>query len=167
MYYHGCAEVRLCENFTFLNPLNSGQKVWWRMLFEAEQNVPKYTVNSCCLEAENHAYRVGVYTHSKFQDNVLVYNQWHWPLHLYLFFPLLWFVCLFFFSPPFPPCFCLLVTLVSRYPFDNCQSTITWMSVMISTIQLDTDCICLGHLATILITNCWHRNLNFCENFLH
>ena len=23
----------------------------------------------------------------------------------------------FFFSPPFPPCFCLLVTLVSRYPF--------------------------------------------------
>ena len=34
----------------------------------------------------------------------------------FIFFPL--FSGLFvFFSPPFPPCFCLLVTLVSRYPF--------------------------------------------------
>ena len=117
MYYHGCAEVRLCKNFTFLNPLNSGQKVWWRMLFKAEQNVPKYTVNSCCLEAENHAYRVGVYTRSKFQDNVLVYNQWHWPLHLYLFFPLLWFVCLFFFFFTFPALFLFVGDTGQQIPF--------------------------------------------------
>ena len=43
--------------------------------------------------------------------------------------------------------------------FDSCQSTITWMSrIRMSTIQLDTDCICLGHLATILIANRWNRN---------
>ena len=65
MYYHGSAEVRLCKNFTSLNPLNPGQKVCWRMLFEAEQNVPKYTVN-CCLRAEKHAHKVGACTHSKF-----------------------------------------------------------------------------------------------------
>ena len=88
----------------------------WRMLFEAEQNVPKYTVN-CCLRAENHAHKVGACTHSKFQDNFLVYNQWDWPLHLYIFLPLLLFVCLFVCFFTFPPCFCLLVTLVSRYPF--------------------------------------------------
>ena len=34
------------------------------------------------------------------------------------------------------------VTLVSGYPFDSCQLSITWMS----TIKLNTDCIYLGHL---------------------
>ena len=29
-----------------------------------------------------------------------------------------------------------------------CQSTITWMSIRMSTIKLNTDCICLGHLAS-------------------
>ena len=58
--------------------------------------------------------------HSYIWRWILVYNQWLFRLHLYLFPPLLQFVCLFFFftfSPPPPQCFCLLVTLVSRYPF--------------------------------------------------
>ena len=42
-----------------------------------------------------------------------------------------------------------LVTLVSGYLFDSCQFTITWMSIRMSTImKLNTDCICLGHLAS-------------------
>ena len=32
--------------------------------------------------------------------------------------------------------------------FDSCQLTITFMSIRISTIKLNTDCICFGHLAT-------------------
>ena len=39
-------------------------------------------------------------------------------------------------------------TLVSGCPFDSCQLTITWMSIRMSTIKLNTDCICLGHLAS-------------------
>ena len=40
------------------------------------------------------------------------------------------------------------VTLVSRYLLDSCQLTITWMSIRMSTIKLNTDRICLGHLAS-------------------
>ena len=40
------------------------------------------------------------------------------------------------------------VTLVSGYLFDSCQSTITRMSIRMTTIKLNTDCICLGHLAS-------------------
>ena len=47
------------------------------------------------------------------------------------------------------------VTLVSGYLFDSCQLTITWMS----TIKLNTDCICLGHLAS----NAWSLQ----ENLAH
>ena len=36
------------------------------------------------------------------------------------------------------------VPLVSGYLFDSFQLTVTWMS----TIKLNTDCICLGHLAS-------------------
>ena len=34
--------------------------------------------------------------------------------------------------------------------FDSCQLTITWMSIRMSSIKLrvNTDCICLGHLAS-------------------
>ena len=32
--------------------------------------------------------------------------------------------------------------------FDSCQLTITWMSIRMSTIKLNTDCICLEHLAS-------------------
>ena len=85
-------------------------------------------------------------------------NQWDWPLHLYLFFPLLWFVCFYFstFSALF--FFCWWHWSADTL-FASCHSTITWMSqIRMSTIQLDTDCICLGHLATILIANHWNRN---------
>ena len=51
------------------------------------------------------------------------------------------------------------VTLVSGYRFDSCQSTITRMSIRMSTIKLNTDCICLGHLAS----NAW----SFKENLAH
>ena len=40
------------------------------------------------------------------------------------------------------------VTLVSGYLFDSCQLTITGMSIRMTTIKLNTDCICLGHLAS-------------------
>ena len=43
------------------------------------------------------------------------------------------------------------VTLVSGYRFDSCQLTITRMSIRMSTIKLNTDCICLGNLAS----NAW------------
>ena len=32
--------------------------------------------------------------------------------------------------------------------FDSCQLAITWMSIRVSTIKLNTDFICLGHLAS-------------------
>ena len=32
--------------------------------------------------------------------------------------------------------------------FDSCHLTITWMSMGMSTIKLNADCICLGHLAS-------------------
>ena len=32
--------------------------------------------------------------------------------------------------------------------FDSCQLTITWMSIAMSTIKLNTDCLCLGHFAS-------------------
>ena len=32
--------------------------------------------------------------------------------------------------------------------FDSRQLAITWMSIRMSTIKLNTDCICLGHLAS-------------------
>ena len=31
--------------------------------------------------------------------------------------------------------------------YDSCQLTITWAFIRVSTIKLNTDCICLGHLA--------------------
>ena len=34
---------------------------------------------------------------------------------------------------------------------DSCQLTITWMSIRLSTIKLNTDCICLGQLATVSV----------------
>ena len=40
------------------------------------------------------------------------------------------------------------VTLVSGYLNDSCQLTITWVPIRMSTIKLNTDCICLGHLAS-------------------
>ena len=39
------------------------------------------------------------------------------------------------------------VTVVSDNLFDSCQLTITWMSIRMSTIKLNADCLCLGHLA--------------------
>ena len=45
------------------------------------------------------------------------------------------------------------VTLVSGYPFDSCQLFIRWMSISMSTIKLNTDCICFGHLAS----NVWKQ----------
>ena len=33
-------------------------------------------------------------------------------------------------------------------PFYSCQLIITWMAIRMSTIKVNTDCICLGHLAT-------------------
>ena len=30
--------------------------------------------------------------------------------------------------------------------FDSCQFTVTWLSIRMSTLRLNTDCICLGHL---------------------
>ena len=95
--------------------------------------------------------------HSYIWRWILVYNQWLFRLHLYLFPPLLQFVCLFFFftfSPPPPNVFVCWWHWSADTLFDSCQTTITWMS----TIQLDTDCICLGHLATILVANRWKRN---------
>ena len=35
--------------------------------------------------------------------------------------------------------------------FDSCQLIITWMSIRMSTIKLNTECLCLGHLAS----NAW------------
>ena len=36
-----------------------------------------------------------------------------------------------------------------RFPFfDSCQLTITWMSISMSTVKLNTDCICHGHLSS-------------------
>ena len=32
--------------------------------------------------------------------------------------------------------------------FDSCQLTMTWISIRMSTIKLNTDCIYLGHLAS-------------------
>jgi len=40
------------------------------------------------------------------------------------------------------------VTLVSDNLFDSCQLTMTWMFIMMSTIKLNTVCVCLGHLAS-------------------
>ena len=49
------------------------------------------------------------------------------------------------------------VTLVSRYLFDSCQLTVTWMSIrIISTIKLNTDCIWLEHIAN---AGSWKENL--------
>ena len=98
--------------------------------------------------------------HSYILQWILVYNQWLFRLHLYLFLPLLPFVCLFvFFFFTFPSIFVCWWHWSADTLFDSCQSTITWMSqIRLSTIQLDTDCICLGHLATILIANRWNRN---------
>ena len=72
----------------------------------------------------------------------------------FIFFSLLsrLFVC--FFSLPSPPVFVCWRHWSADTLFDSCHSTITWMSqIRMSTIQLDTDCICLGHLAAILIAN--------------
>ena len=96
--------------------------------------------------------------HSYILQWILVYNEWLFRLHLYLFLPPLPFVCLFFFFT-FPPVFVCWRHWSADTLFDSCHSTITWMSqIRMSTIQLDTDCICLGHLAAILIANHWNRN---------
>ena len=108
--------------------------------------------------------------HSYILQWILVYNEWLFRLHLYLFLPLLPFVCLFFFSSPSPPVFVCWRHWSAETLFDSCQSTITWMSqIRLSTIQLDTDCICLGHLATILIANQKQKLFlwNFLKTFLH
>ena len=39
---------------------------------------------------------------------------------------------------------------------DSCQLTMTWMSIRTSTINLNTDYICLGHLAS----NAWSLREN-------
>ena len=32
--------------------------------------------------------------------------------------------------------------------FNSCQLTVTWMSIRMSNLKLNTDCICFGHLAS-------------------
>ena len=48
------------------------------------------------------------------------------------------------------------VTLVSGHPFYSCQLTLTWLSIRMPTIKLNTDCICLGHQAS----NVWSLQEN-------
>ena len=77
----------------------------------------------------------------------------------FIFFPLFSGLFFFFFLHLSRPVFVCWWHWSADTLFDSCQSTITWMSqIRMSTIQLDTDCICLGHLATILIANRWNRN---------
>ena len=45
------------------------------------------------------------------------------------------------------------------YLYDSCQLTITAMSIRMSTIKLNTHCICLGHLA--------HNARSLQENYAH
>ena len=44
--------------------------------------------------------------------------------------------------------------------FDSCQLTITWMSIGMSTIKLNSDCICLGHLATVVMPGHYKKTAN-------
>ena len=53
--------------------------------------------------------------------------MWHWSADI-----------------PFWQCSMPEVTLSSRVTTDSCQLTITWLS----TIKLNTDCVCLGHQAS-------------------
>ena len=47
---------------------------------------------------------------------------------------------------------CSQVTLVSGHPFYSCQLTLTWLSIRMPTIKLNTDCICLGHQASNVLS---------------
>ena len=52
---------------------------------------------------------------------------------------------------------------------DGCQLTITWMSIRMSTIKLNTDCICLGHLASnarSLQENSQSEGAFYCRNII-
>ena len=52
---------------------------------------------------------------------------------------------------------------------DGCQLTITWMSIRMSTIKLNTDCICLGHLASnarSLQENSQSEGASYCRNII-
>ena len=48
------------------------------------------------------------------------------------------------------------VTLVSGHPFYSCQLTLTWLSIRMPNIKLNTDCIYLGHQAS----NVWSLQEN-------
>ena len=53
--------------------------------------------------------------------------------------------------------------------FDSCQLTITWMSIGMSTIKLNTDCICLGHVASnarSLQENSQQERAYYCSHIL-
>ena len=56
--------------------------------------------------------------------------------------------------------------LVSGYLFDSFQLTVTWMS----TIKLNTDCICLGHLASnarLLQENSQSEHAYYCSDIIN
>ena len=42
--------------------------------------------------------------------------------------------------------------------FDSCQLTMTWISIRMSTIKLNTDCIYLGHLASSVSARSLRKN---------
>ena len=53
---------------------------------------------------------------------------------------------------------------------DSCQLTITWMSIRMCTINLDTDCIYLGHLASndrSLQENSQSENPYYCSHIIN
>ena len=47
--------------------------------------------------------------------------------------------------------------------FDSCQLTIIWVSIRMSTIKFNTDCICLGHLAS----NANNQSINVLKRMGH
>ena len=46
--------------------------------------------------------------------------------------------------------------------FGSCQLTITYMSIRISTIKVNTDCICLGHFATKCLVSTRKQPIRAC-----
>ena len=64
---------------------------------------------------------------------------------------------------------CSQVTLVSGHPFYSCQLTLTWLSIRMPTIKLNTDCICLGHQASnvsSLQENSQSERANYCSHII-
>ena len=59
--------------------------------------------------------------------------------------------------------------LLSRYLFDSCQITTTWMSMRMLLIKLDTDCVCPGHLASnaqSLQENSQSEHIYYCSHII-